>query len=88
MLTLVLLDEFLDCFSKFRLIIIEICILIWLFGVIFENHSMRTLSIRGNDFITHWAYVETISSHTEHTLNEFLHMLSVRWNFHSFYMDI
>ncbi len=51
MLTLVLLDEFLDCFSKFRLIIVKICILIWMFGAIFENYSMRTLSIRGNDFI-------------------------------------
>ncbi len=88
MLTLVLLDEFLDCFSKFWLIIVKICILIWLFGVNFENYSMRTLSIRGNDFIADWAYVETISLHIVHTLNEFLHMLSVWWNFIIFYMDI
>jgi hypothetical protein len=53
MLTLVLIDEFLDCFSKFRLIIVEICILIWLLGVIFENYSMCTLSICGNDFFAH-----------------------------------
>ncbi len=66
-----LLDGFLDGFSKFRLIIAEICILIWYLWVIFENYSMRMLSIRGNDFIAHWAYEETISSHTESTLNKF-----------------
>ncbi len=38
---------------------------------IFENYSMRMLSMLGNDFIAHWAYEETISSHTEHTKNEF-----------------
>ncbi len=32
---------------------------------------MRMLSIRGNDFITCWAYAELISSHAEHTRNEF-----------------
>ncbi len=108
-LTLVLLDEFLDCFSKFRLIIVEICILIWLFGVIFENYSMRT-----NDFIAHcamcirwtnfcicsvcdeistvfiwtskrvvnacWAHAEVISSHAEHTRNEFQNFIAC-WAF-------
>jgi hypothetical protein len=49
--TLVLLDRFLDGFSKFGFFIGEICILIMDFGVIFENYSMRMLSIRGNDFI-------------------------------------
>ncbi len=53
--TLVLLDRFLDGFSKFRFFIGEICILIRDFWVIFENYSMRMLSIRGNDFIAWWA---------------------------------
>ncbi len=61
MFTLVLLDGFLDGFSKFRSIIVQICILIWYFWVIFENYSMRMLSIRGNDCIAHWAYEETLS---------------------------
>ncbi len=87
-LTLVLLDGFLDGFSKFWFFIGEICILIWVFWVIFENYSMRMLSIHGNDFIARWAYAEPISSHAEHTRNEFSHMLSVLWNFDSFYMDI
>ncbi len=51
MFSLVLLDGILDGFSNFRLCTIENCILIWDFGVIFENYSMRWLSIRGNDFI-------------------------------------
>ena len=85
MFTWVLLDEFLNGFSKFGFIV-EICILIWDFWVIFKNYSMRMLSIRGNDFIAHWAYEETISSHTEHTPNEFSRMLSQRKNVNRFYM--
>ncbi len=73
--TLVLLDGFLDGFWKFRLFIVKICILIWYFWVFFENYSMRMLSIRGNHFIACWAYVEPISSHTEHTRIEFRRML-------------
>jgi hypothetical protein len=46
------------------------------------------LSIRGNNFIAHWAYKETISSPTEHTPNELLCMLSQHSNFDRFYMDI
>ncbi len=69
--TLVLSDRFLDGFSKFRFFIGEICILIRDFWVIFENYSMRMLSMRGNDFIACWAYAEPISSHAEHTRNEF-----------------
>jgi hypothetical protein len=69
--TLVLLDGVLDGFSKFWFFIIKICILIWYFWAIFENYSMHMLSIRGNDFITHWAYKETISLHTQHTRNKF-----------------
>ncbi len=61
--TLVLLDRSLDGFSKFWFFIGEICILIRHFWVIFENYSMRMLSIRGNDFIACWAYSEPISSH-------------------------
>ncbi len=79
-LTLVLLDRFLDGFSKVRLFIGEICILIRDFWVFFENYSMRMLSIRGNDFIACWAYVEPISSHAQYTRNEFPRMLSQREN--------
>ncbi len=112
--TLVLLDGLLNGFSKFRFFIVEICILIWDFGVIFENYNMRMLSIRwkrfyrilsirGRDFIAYWAYdvqifahaqpavkceqflhvntswakAEQISSHTEHTPNEFHRWLSM-----------
>ncbi len=75
MFTLVLSDEFLDGFSKF-IFLFKICILIWYFWVIFENYSMRMLSIRGNNFIAHWAYEEMISSHTEHMPNELSRMLS------------
>ncbi len=86
MFTWVLLDGFLNGFWKIWFFIVEICILIGDFWVIFENYSMRMLSIRGNDFIAHWAYEETISSHTEHTPNEFLRMLSQRNNDNSFSM--
>ncbi len=61
--TLVLLDRFLDGFSKFVFFIGEICILIRDFWVISENYSMRMLSIRGND---------------EHTRKRFYRMLSIR----------
>ncbi len=44
------------------------------------------VSIREKDFIAHWAYQETISSHTEHTPNEFSRMLSQHKNVTSFYM--
>ncbi len=47
---------------------------------------MRMLSIRGNNFIAHWACEETISSHAEHSRNKFSHMLSQRKNVNSFYM--
>ncbi len=76
--TLVLLDGLLHGFWKFWLFIVKICILIRYFWVFLENYSMRMLSIRGNDFIACWAYAEPISSHTEHTRNEFPHMLSQR----------
>ncbi len=82
--TLVLLDRFLDGFSKFWFFIGEICFLIRDFWVIFENYSMRMLSIRGNDFIACWAYSEPISSHTEHTRNEFPRMLSQQKNVNIF----
>jgi hypothetical protein len=61
--TLVLLDGFLDGFSKFWFFMGEICILNRDFWVIFENYSMHMLSIRGNDFIACWAYREPISLH-------------------------
>ncbi len=43
-------------------------------------HVQSMLSIRGTNFIAHWAYWELISSHAEHTRNRFHHMLSMRWN--------
>ncbi len=73
---LVLLDRFLDGFSKFWFFIGEICILIRDFWVILENYSMHMLSIRRNDFIACWAYAEPISSHAERMRNKFPHMLS------------
>ncbi len=71
-------DGFLDGFSKFLFFIGEICILIRDFWVIFKNYIMHMLSIHGNDFIACWANAEPISSHAEHTRNEFLRMLSQR----------
>ncbi len=61
------IDRFLDDFSKFGFFTGEICILIRDFWVIFENYSMRMLSI-----------AETILSHAEHTRNRFHRMLSIR----------
>ncbi len=58
-------------FSKFQFLLVKICILISDFWVIFENYSMRMLSISGNYFIAHWAYKKTISLYIEHTRNEF-----------------
>jgi hypothetical protein len=65
--TVVLLDVFLDGFSKFRFFIVKICILIRGFWVIFENYLCAC-----------WAYVETILSHAEHTRNRFHRTLSIR----------
>jgi hypothetical protein len=86
--TMVLLDGFINGFSKFWFFIVEICILVRDFWVIFENYCLGMQRICGNDFIACWAYEERISSHAEHMPNEFSRMLSVRWNFDSFYMDI
>jgi hypothetical protein len=94
--TWVLLDEFLNGFSKFGFFMVEICILIRHFWVIFKNYSMRMLSIRGNNFIAHWAYDFRIFSHmlsqrkmltvftctiyAEHTGKWFYSTLSIRGN--------
>ncbi len=43
-------------------------------------HVQSMLSIRGTNFIAHWAYGELISSHAEHTENRFHRMLSVCGN--------
>jgi hypothetical protein len=43
-------------------------------------HVLSMLSIRGTNFIAHWAYAERISSHAEHTRNRFHRMLSMRGN--------
>ncbi len=45
-------------FFKILVFIVKICILIWDFWVIFENYSMRMLSIRGNDSIAYLTYEE------------------------------
>ncbi len=59
-------------FSKFQFFIVEIFHFNLIFLGNFRNlYSMHMLSIRGNDFIAHWAYSETVSSHTEHTRNQF-----------------
>ncbi len=62
MFTWVLFDGFLNCFSKFGFFIVEICILMWDFWIIFENYSIlshtehtrkpfhRTLSILRTNF--------------------------------------
>jgi hypothetical protein len=60
MLTMALLDGILGGFSKFRLFILENCILIWDFGILFENYGVRWLSIRRNDFIAGWEYAENV----------------------------
>ncbi len=74
-ITMVLLDGFLNGFPKFWFFIGEICILIRDFWVIFENYSMRMLSIRGNDFIACWAYAEQIFAYAQHArkFRQFLH---------------
>jgi hypothetical protein len=78
--TLVLLDRFLDGFSKFGFFIGEICILIREFWVIFENYSMRMLSMRGNDFIACWACEERISVHALPVLKcEHFYMYNPCW---------
>ncbi len=89
--TFVLLDRFLDGFSKFGFFVGEICILIRDFWVIFENYSMRMLSIRGNDFyrmlsirgtdfIASWAYEERISAHAQPAVKcEHFYMYNPCW---------
>ncbi len=70
--TLVLLDGFIDGFSKFWFYIGEIFILIRDFWVIFKNYSMCM------------AYAETILLHAEHTRIRFHCMLNIRrMNFHA-----
>ncbi len=77
---MVLLNGFLDGFSKFWFFIVEICNLIRDFLVIFENYCMRMLSIRGNDFITHWAYEERISAHAQPAVKcELFYMCNLCW---------
>jgi hypothetical protein len=44
--------------TEFRLFILENYILIWDFGVLFENYNMPLFSTRGNDFIAGRAYAE------------------------------
>ena len=76
-------------FSKFWFFIVKICILIRDFWVIFENYSMRVLSIRGNDFIGYvsirgtdfiacWACAEIRSSYAQCAMKSVPSMLSMR----------
>jgi hypothetical protein len=85
MFTMVLLDGILDGFSNFWLFILENCILIWPFRVLFRKLyiSMHWLSICENDFINCWGkdFNCTLSLHR-------MSMLSQSTNFDSFYMDI
>jgi hypothetical protein len=64
------IDGFLNGFSKFVFFIVEICILIWDFWLIFEKYSMRNCAC--------WTYAETILSHTEHTRKRIHRTLSIR----------
>ncbi len=83
----VLLDGFLNGFSKFGFFIVEICNLVWDFWVIFENYSMRMLSIRWNDlshtehtrkdFIAYWAYSERISAKVGQLISK--NTIAQRW---------
>jgi hypothetical protein len=59
-------------FIVFWYILLDNCILIRLFWVLYENLGMRRLSIAC------WAYAETISSLTESTLTEFSCMLTAQ----------
>jgi hypothetical protein len=74
-------------FTKFRLFIVENCIL---FGfLVYLKKLMHTLAEHTRkDFIPCWAYAEQISLPVEHTQNKFLLMLSQRLNFDNFDMDI
>jgi hypothetical protein len=54
---------------------VENCIFIRFFLVIYENYSMSRLSIRGNDFIAHWVYAERIIAYAQQAFKfrQFLH---------------
>jgi hypothetical protein len=65
--TMVLLDVFLDGFSKFWFFKVELCILIGFF----ESFSKTIECVC-------WAYAETILSHAEHARNRFHRILSIR----------
>ncbi len=82
---MVLLDGFLNGFSKFRFFIVVQFNLGFLsnFRKLLHAHSehtrkrfYRTLSIRGNDFIAHWAYEERIFAHAQPAVKceQFLHI--------------
>ncbi len=59
----------------FKIFFCQNFILIWDFWVIFENYSILRLSIRGNDFIAHWAYEERFFAHAQPVVKceQFLH---------------
>ncbi len=85
--TLVLLDGFLNGFSKFGFFLVEICILIRDFWAIFVNYSMRMLSMRWTNFSVCSASVQIFAScymalwtHAEHTRKWFHRLLSIRGN--------
>ncbi len=80
MFTLYLFDGFLDIFSKFCLFIVENGILFRLSWARYENYSVSSLSIRGNNLIACWAYAKTKSFLVEHTRKQFYCLLNIRGN--------
>ncbi len=63
----------LNGFSKFGFFIVEICILIWDFWLIFENYSAEHTRKR---FFAHWAYGEQIFAYAQpvEKFEQFLHV--------------
>ncbi len=53
-------------FSKISIIYSQNLHFNLVFWVIFENYSMRMLSVGGNNFVAHWTYEEMVSLHTEY----------------------
>ncbi len=60
------------CIKKFSLVLLDG----FLNGFSIKYYSMRMLSIRGNDFIAHWAYEEQIFAHAQPAVKceQFLHV--------------
>ncbi len=89
--TVVLLDGFLNGFSKFWFFLVEnlhfnlgflsnFWKLLHAHAEHMRKRFYRTLSLRGNDFIAHWAYEEQIFAHVRPAVKVFTYksMLSIR----------